>query len=277
MKLRALALVSTALLIASGCSAQSDDERGSDADTAVDAPAALNGTLRACMDISFPPMEYYPDESTDEPAGVDVDLTNALAEQMGIDSEIIPTAFDGLLPALSAQRCDVVISGILITEERTEQVPAVGYIETHQVVMVPGGNPDNIETREDLSGLTVALEGGTQYENVVAEWNEELAASGDPEITVHTYPKQTDAVQQLLVGRADAVVTQDTEAAYRMTTDPDNFEVAVVLPDVETFGIYYNERVEGLGEAVEEAVENLNAEGVIDSIAEEHNLATEVE
>ncbi|WP_206446174.1 ABC transporter substrate-binding protein [Agrococcus sp. KRD186] len=277
--LAAIGAVGAAALI-SGCSAAlpvDESEAPTAAEAAVSAPEGLNGSLSVCMDISFPPMEYYSGEGTETPEGVDVDLAYAIGEQFGLPVEIEPTGFDGLLPALSANRCDTVISGILVTEERTQQVPAVGYLDTHRVIMVADGNPRGITSFEDLSGLNVALEGGTSYEAVVDGWNDELRSAGSPEINIHRYPKQTDAVQQLLVGRADAVVTQDTEAAYRIGEDPGTFEVAIVLPDTETFGIYYSDQIEGLGSALEQAVANLSESGEIDRIAADHNLQTEVD
>ena len=66
-------------------------------------------------------------------------------------------------------------------------------------------------------------------------------AEGKPLMEIQSYPKQTDAIQQLVVGRADATITQDTEAAFRETAQPGQFKIAYTYPDAQTFGIYYQQ------------------------------------
>ncbi len=102
-----------------------------------------------------------------------------------------------------------------------------------------------------------------------------MKAAGQEGLNIQTYPKQTDAIQQLIVGRADATITQDTEFAFRETAQPGQFKIAYPYPDPETFGIYHRQDSPELAAALEEAVVAMQDDGTTAQIAETWNLPVE--
>jgi polar amino acid transport system substrate-binding protein len=230
-----------------------------------------DGTLTNCIDPAFPPMEYYEDGNTDTPIGFDIDLTNEIASRLGVEAEFVPMEFTGLLPGLQAGRCDIVASGIYLTAERVETFDAQPYYNTSIILMTLAGN-EEISSPEDLSGKTVAVQAGTNYLVMMEALDQELRDAGMEGINIQTYPKQTDADQQLVVGRADATITQDTEAAFREQAQPGVFRIAYTYPEAETFAIYYNQDATALGAALEEIVEGMRADGTLAGIATTWNL-----
>lgn len=260
-----------------GRSSEPAGTQGSAGAKQLEAPSTLakEGEFSACMDISFPPMEYYADQASQTPAGFDVDLVKAIAERWGVKPVFRSTDFAGLLPALASGRCDVVWSAILILPERTKRFSAVPYYDTARVLLVRGGNPEGINTPEDLAGKTVAAETGTDYIKQLNKLAEDLAADGKAKLNVQGYPKQTDALQQVVVGRADGVMTQDTEAGFRAKQQPGQFETAYRFPGTETFGAYHQKSNTELGRAVREALATLMADGALDEVAEANGLPTE--
>jgi polar amino acid transport system substrate-binding protein len=256
-------------LAAGGCGGDDSSEAGSGGEGSASAPApvAKAGKLTACMDVSFPPMEYFESAGSRKPVGFDVDLVSAIAKQWGVPAQFSPTAFDGLLPALSGGRCDVVASGIFVTPERTKTFPAVPYFKSRRVLLVKKGNPEGITTLEQLSGKTAATQVSTEYEKTLRKLDKDLEAQGKPGITVQTYPKASDAVQQLVVGRAVAVYTQDTEAAFRSKAQPGQFEIAYSDPSAETFGIYVRKDQTELSDGLKTAVEKMRQDGSLAEIA----------
>jgi polar amino acid transport system substrate-binding protein len=102
-----------------------------------------------------------------------------------------------------------------------------------------------------------------------------LQAAGQPAMDIQSYPDQTDAIQQLVVGRADATITQDTEAAFRETAQPGQFKIAYTYPDPQTFGIYFRQGSEPLAATLAETVEALRDDGTLAEIAETWNLPVE--
>ena len=120
------------------------------------------GTFKYCTDPTFPPMELA--SASGKITGFDVDMAQALALTWSANATPLKTGFDGLIPALNAKRCDAVISGIFITPDRLKQAGAVAYMHSHRVLIVKAGNPKHIATPNSLKGLSVAVQGGTKYE-----------------------------------------------------------------------------------------------------------------
>ena len=233
-----------------------------------------DGVLTNCLDPSFPPMEYFENQDAQEPIGFDVDLVNAIGERLGVEVEHIPSDFTGLLPALDAGRCDVVASGIYLTAERLETFDAQPYYDTSVILLTPTDDTE-IASPEDLAGKTVAVQAGTNYINILNDLNASLQEDGQPAIDIQSYPDQTDAIQQLVVGRADATITQDTEAAFRETAQPGEFRIAYTYPEAETFGVYFRQGSDPLAAALAETVEALRDDGSLAEIAERWSLPAE--
>jgi polar amino acid transport system substrate-binding protein len=233
-----------------------------------------DGVLTNCVDPSFPPMEYFETQEAQEPIGFDIDLVNAIGERLGVEVTHIPTEFTGLLPALDAGRCDVVASGIYLTAERLQTFDAQPYYDTSIVLLTPVDNTE-ISSPDDLAGKTVAVQAGTNYVQILNDLNARFQAEGQPLMEIQSYPKQTDAIQQLVVGRADATITQDTEAAFRETAQPGQFKIAYTYPDPQTFGIYFQQGSEEMAATLAETVEAMRDDGALAEIAERWNLPVE--
>ena len=277
--LRLLALVSlvaavalVGVLVAVGSQARS----GLAAQVATPSPELLadigdDGTLTECLDPSFPPMEYFENQDAETPIGFDVDLVTEIGRRLGVEVDLVETEFTGLLPGLEAERCDVIASGIYLTAERLQTFAAQPYYDSSVILLTLADN-DEIAAPQDLSGKTIAVQSGTNYINIMEALNEELRAAGRDEVNIQTYPDQTDAVQQLIVGRADATITQDTEAAFRETAQPGQFRIAYTYPDPETFGIYYRPDAAALGAALKSTVEAMRDDGTLAALALKWNL-----
>ena len=235
-------------------------------------PFDTNGSFSMCVDPSFPPMEYYPKVGSKTPTGFDVDLAKVVAKRWAVKVKFVPTGFTGLLPALGSKKCDVIWSGIFVTPERTKRFPAVGYAKTHRALLVRAGNPEHIRTPNDLSGKTVATEAGTKYVDALKALDKKLRGQGKSGIRIQTYPKASDASAAVLVGRASAVLTQDTEAAFRITKNKGKFQIAYLYPQFDTFGVYYRRDESAVGPALKREFKALKASGALKRLAKKYNL-----
>jgi polar amino acid transport system substrate-binding protein len=285
-KMPAFAVTAALAVAVAGCGDNSVDEAvqsnepeqgAATSNVTVPAPDSVKsaGKLTTCMDVAFPPMEFYEGSDTKTPVGFDVDLMSAVAGAMGVEAKVNPTSFDGLLPSLSSGRCDVVASGLFVTDERTKTFPAVPYLRSSRVLLVKKGNAAGIKSPEDLAGKTVATQSGTEYAKSLRKLNAEFSAAGKPEFRLQTYPKASDAVQQVVVGRADAALTQDTEAAYRISTQPDSFEIGYRYDATDVFGAYHRMDDEQLGDALETALTKLRDDGTLAKLAAKYELPEE--
>ena len=193
--------------------------------------ASAATSFKYCDNPTFPPMENS--TAGGKPTGFDIDFANALAGQMGGKATFVFSSFSGLLPALGAKRCDVVISGIFITPDRTKQFPAVAYMHSHRALIVAGGNPKHITKPADLKGKSVAVQAATKYAAYLQALQKKIG------FTLHTYPGDSDAIGQILIGRADAVLSQDTSAAYAISSIPERSRSATCSRQTDAFGVYY--------------------------------------
>jgi polar amino acid transport system substrate-binding protein len=217
-------------------------------------------------------MEYYARVGSKTPSGFDVDLAAAIAKAWGVKSSVQPTGFTGLLPALDAKKCDAVLSGIFVTPDRTKQFPAVAYMKTHRVLLVQAGNPKHIKGPNDLAGKTAAVQAGTKYFEWLKQQAAKLKAAGKPELKIQTYPGDVDAVGQLIVKRADVVLTQDTSGAYQTTKNPGKFQVAYTFPQSDIFGIYVRRGDSALLAGLKATVATLKRNGTLAKLAKGENI-----
>lgn len=229
--------------------------------TAGAAPRA--STFTFCTDPTFPPMELA--SSSGAISGFDPDMAGALAKTWGATAKPMKTAFPGLIPALDAKKCDAVISGIFVTPDRVKQAPAVPYMETHRVLIVRDGNPKHVAGPNDLKGLNVVVQGGTKYEEYLK------ALKGKLGFNLQSYPGDNDAVAQLILARADAVLTQDTSFAYQAKAHPGKLAVAYTFPDKDTFGIYYR-KGDPLGSQIRRGIAKLKANGTLARLAAKYKI-----
>lgn len=226
---------------------------------------AAGTSFKYCDNPTFPPMENSTQGG--KPTGFDIDFANALGKQMGGKATYVFSSFSGLLPALGSKRCDVVISGIFITPDRTKQFPAVSYMHSHRALIVAGGNPKHITKPSDLKGKSVAVQAGTKYAAYLQGLQKRLG------FTLRTYPGDTDAIGQILIGRADAVLSQDTSAAFAMSQHPGKVAIGYLFPQTDEFGVYYR-RGDAIGGKMASAIKALRANGTLTKLATKYHIPT---
>jgi len=222
------------------------------------------GTFTFCTDPSFPPMELA--SSSGAISGFDVDMAGALAKTFGENAKPLKTAFPGLIPALNAKKCDAVISGIFVTPDRLKQAGAVGYMETHRVLIVKAGNPKHVTgPNATLKGLSVVVQAGTKYEQYLNSVKSKLG------FNLQSYPGDNDAVAQVIIGRADVDLTQDTSFAFQAKAHPGKIAVAYTFPDKDTFGVYFR-KGDAIGAQIKSGLAKLKSNGTLARLATKYRV-----
>lgn len=221
-------------------------------------------TFTFCTDPSFPPMELA--SSSGAISGFDVDMAKALAQTWGATSKPLKTAFPGLIPALNAKKCDAVISGIFVTPDRLKQAGAVGYMETHRVLIVKAGNPKHVTgPNATMKGLSVVVQAGTKYEQYLNSVKSKLG------FNLQSYPGDNDAVAQVIIGRADVDLTQDTSFAFQAKAHPGKIAVAYTFPDKDTFGVYFR-KGDSIGAEIKSGLAKLKSNGTLAKLATKYRI-----
>jgi polar amino acid transport system substrate-binding protein len=243
----------------------------------IPAPTGLvtAGKLTDCVDIEYSPMEFFPSVDVIDPnlaIGFDVDAARAVADAFGLDLDVYSSKFDTLIPDLQAGRCDIVWSALYLSAKRLEVADGIGYMQTGHVLMVPAGNPKGIDSPESLCGLTISIQSGGLVEERSAAASKACTDGGRPAITIQPYKLVPDELQQIVLGRVDAVWETDSAVADFMLKNPDKYEVAYSFPRDDTYAIYYTKGNTSLGDALTAALKALKANGTLADIAGTYQL-----
>jgi len=232
------------------------------------------GTVIDCVDIEYPPMEFFPPDVTNpnEAIGFDVDAAKAVADRFNLDIEIRNTAFDALIPDLQAGRCDIVWSALYVSESRLEVADAVPYMATGQVVMVAIGNAAGITQESDLCGKTISIQGEGLVQERAEAASAACEAAGSEPIDIEAYGTVAEELQQIVTGRVDAVWETDTAVSNFILEHPNEYEVAYALPRDDNYGVYYEKGNTNLGDALTAAIAALKDDGTLATIAQTYAM-----
>lgn len=233
-------------------------------------PVINAGTLTVCISKNAYEPLYWKDG--DEFTGFDPDSITAIADELGLDVQYNVSAFDGLLPALMSGRCDVLRSGLYISEERDANADAIPYLKTGPALVMPADNPLDIKTTDDLSGARIAVQGASANEKILEELNEQFEKDGKQLIELSVYPELPETIAALKNGRVDATMETDVAAAQAAETLGDGFDLAAeIFPADTDFGMYLPQESE-LTPKIKEVAQKLTDDGTFASIAEDYKL-----
>lgn len=131
-------------------------------------------------------------------AGWEVDLIGAVCKAAAMECEVVPVAWDGIIPALTAGQIDAIMASMSITEERMQTIDFSNkYYNTPTVIVGPKGM-EMAATPEGLAGKIIGVQVSTVHE---AYAQKHFAATASE---IKIYQTQDEANQDLVAGRIDA-------------------------------------------------------------------------
>lgn len=255
-------------LIASGLTVIATAEA---ADIKTPANVAAAGKIVYCSDLSAPPLEFFDENS--QAMGFDVDLGTEIAKRLGVKAEWLNTPFSGIVPALLAKNCDAVLSQLFDKPARREVVDFVDYMYSSQSLLVPKGNPKNIKSLDDLSGLKIAIENGTTMQSLIDEQNKKFAAAGKAPAEVVVFPKDSDARQALQIGQVAVYGTTLETAGYFLEKAGPVFDIGGEPFAQILAGIAIRKDDGELKAAIQSAFDSMKADGTYQSLLKKWGLA----
>jgi polar amino acid transport system substrate-binding protein len=231
------------------------------------------GPLVFCVDIGYPPMEFYADG---QPAGADVEIAGEIARRLGREAEFVDEPVESIIDALNEHRSDLIINAFTDNEVRRRRITFVDYLSVGQTVVIPRGNPLGIRSIEDLAGRRVAVQADTSNEASLRMLDADNQAKGLAPMWIAAFkgptgPSTERAAQTLRRGAADADFLDVISAAWHTKRDSD-VEVAEFLVNEEPYGIGVRKDDHALQQAVHAAVQDMYADGAIRRILERWEL-----
>ena len=129
------------------------------------------------------------------------------------------------------------------------------------------GNPKHVTSPSSLKGLNVAVQAGTKYEEYLKALKSKIG------FNLQSYPGDNDAVAQVLLGRADAVLTQDTSFAFQAKAHPGKIAVGFTFAASDQFGIYYRKAdAAALGQQIKDGIARLRVTGALAKLAAKYKI-----
>ena len=213
------------------------------------------GKLTVATSPDWPPYEYIDDNG--DIVGTDILMCQWMAEQLGVELEIQPMAFDACLAAVGNGSVDMMVAGMTYDEERLNRMELTGiyWNEGDQGLLVKKGVGASLNSIEAFDGKTVAAQNGTNQQ-IMAE--EQLPES----TTVELVTKIPDGVNMVKTGRIDGLVVPKT-VYDSVLAENDDLEVADFAFDFQ--GGNYIASVKGedaLTAKIQEMIDTINAEGL---------------
>lgn len=216
--------------------------------------------VNVVTDPSFVPFEMM-DPETGEMIGFDMDIINEVAERAGFEVNLTTMEFAGIIPAVQTGSQEIAIAGTTITAERAEIVDfSDPYYDSGLQIIVRADN-DDIESIEDLAGLSIATRiGSTSYDFL----QEELGDDAD----ITPYPAMSDMYMALLGRNVDAVFYDAPNVSYfAQTRGEGRTKVVGPLYEGQQYGIVFHKGSQWV-EPTNEALAAMKEDGTYDEIYE---------
>ncbi len=223
---------------------------------AVSASIAAAQDVVVATDTAFVPFEFKQDG---EYTGFDIDMWDAIAEELGIEYELRPMDFNGIIPALQTGQVDVALAGITIKPSREEVIDfSDGYYDSGFLLMVPSDS--DVSSPADLKGKTLAVKTGTSASDYAEE--------NFDGTKLRKFPNIDNAYLELRTGRVDAAM-HDTPNVLYYIAKAGNGQVKAVGTQMmaHQYGIGFPKGSELVG-PVNEALAKMRADGRYDAIFE---------
>ncbi|MFJ4141908.1 cystine ABC transporter substrate-binding protein [Pseudomonas sp. NPDC089734] len=220
-----------------------------------------SGTLSVGLEGTYPPFSFV--DENGKLTGFEVELSEALAKELGVKAKVQPTKWDGILAALESKRLDVVINQVTISEERKKKYDfSQPYTISGLQALTQKKNENTIKTAQDLTGKKVGVGLGTNYE----QW----VKANVPGAIVKTYDDDPTKFQDLRVGRIDAILV-DRLAALEMVNKTKNALAAAGAPfSRQESGIALRKGEPELLDALNKALDKLRADGTLARLSQKY-------
>ena len=268
--------VALSLTACGGNSASSASTASSAASAAASEPAAAlqtvnPGKLTVATSPDFAPYEfYYIDENGDaQLSGFDVALAGVIADKLGLELEVIPMDFDGILMELQSGNVDIGLAGFSPDPERAETFDFSDiYYLGGQSFCVTKDNLDKYKDYSDFDGKSVGAQTGSIQMK--------LANENTPNANIVGLSKVTDVINELISGKLDGAFIETAVAECYAKNYPELALAWDVPYDSEGSAIALKKGNDALLAAVNGVIAEVKEDGTMDQlVAEANELASD--
>ncbi|MGB3764283.1 MAG: ABC transporter substrate-binding protein [Ornithinimicrobium sp.] len=244
----------------------SDDSSQASGDGEMSEAAAMvpqdlrdSGTIRIGTDATYAPNEFFDEDGTTI-IGMDIDLFDAVAEELGLETEYQSADFGSIIAGVNSDKYDIGVSSFTINEERKLEVNMVSYFNAGTQWAVAAGNPKDVDP-DSPCGLAVAVQANTVQDlEDLPPKVEACDAEGNP-MTVQQYDGQDQATAALASGKADAMLADSPVVSYAVQQVGDTVETVGEVYDAAPYGYVIPMESPELADAIAMALTTLSEDG----------------
>lgn len=204
-------------------------------------------------EATYPPFEQINDQG--EIVGFDIDVANALCDEMHKECKFVNRGFDTLVPGLAYKKFDAIISAMDITAERKKVVNFSNPYFGNNALFVAVSN--NIKNVGDLTGKKVGVQNGTTHQQYIME-----QLNG---VETANYASLQDAFNDLMTGRIDAVFGDTAVVNDEIKVEPSIHTISKIIDDPKYFsgglGVAVNKSNPKLLKEINAALATIKANG----------------
>lgn len=195
--------------------------------------------------------------------GLDAELNAYVAKKLGVELELVPTAWPGIIPALLSSRFDLIMSGMTATKARAEKVAfSVPYGDASLVAAAMATN-DKMSSTDDLPGKTIGVLLGTNTHEFAKKYSAALEAAGKKGLTVKTYDDIPSMLVEMSNGNIDALMLPAPIIGGYVAKRPGMFKLIDGLGDKSWFAVAIRKEDAALLDAVNGALNAAKADGTL--------------
>jgi polar amino acid transport system substrate-binding protein len=275
-----LGLVLVVALVAAGCGDKEDTGGGSTGTTAGAAPAVdealaakvpdaikSDGKLLIGTDATYAPNEFL-DTDGKTVIGFDVDLFNAVAAKLGLQTQWQPSKFADIIPGVQSAKYEAGVSSFTINDERKQQANMISYFNAGTQWGAKKGNPTGIQP-DNACGKKVAVQTATVQETEdLPQRDKDCKSAGNPAITIDSYQDQGQATAAVVSGKDDAMLADSPVLAYAVKQTNGQLELLGDIYDAAPYGYVVDKDQTEFAQAIADAVKALITDGTYKTILE---------
>ena len=265
-------LALAALLALAGCSnGQNETNESASTDTTKTSEAADNNgaavdddnVLRIGTEGAYAPFNYTNADGT--LGGFDVEIANAICDDLQMTCEIIAQDWDGIIPGLKAGKYDAIVAAMSVTPERAKQVAFTDpYFSNALVFLAKKDSSFDPANSSDIDAHSIAAQRST----ISSQWLENAYPKADMKL----YDTLSNAFLDLGAGRVDAMIS-DKLPALEWLGSPSGNNYAIKGDEIDindNFAIAVRPDDEALQAKINKSLANLKSNGTYDKINQKY-------
>ncbi len=248
------AALTTALLL-TACGGGSDDTAASDGGS-----GGSDEVLRVGTEGTYAPFSFH-EQSSNDLTGYDVEVVEAVAEELGREVEFSETQFDAIFAGLESDRYDVIANQITINPEREQRYLFSQPYTVSTGVIVTRADDTSVDALEDVKGKRSAQSTTSSFGEIAREAGAQVEA-------VEGF---SQAVTLLKQGRVDVTINDSLAVLeYQKSTGDEDITIAAEIDEPSEQAFVFRKDSADLQAEVDEALTALREDGTLARISEEY-------